>query len=113
MWTKDLNEFALMPGYRQVLSEEESLDEQGNSRRIDGRQLKRYRLSEYKWLTYGQVDTFSRNLAQAFFSKGIASTDKVLIISETRIEWMVCAQAIIRTGATIVTLFSNLGLNLY
>lgn len=92
-----------------MLSEEESLDDQGKSRRIDGRQLKRYRLSEYKWLTYGQVDTFSRSLAQALFSKGIASTDKVLIISETRVEWMVCAQAIIRTGATIVTLFSNLG----
>lgn len=101
--------FPFILGYRQVLSEEISLDEEGNSRRIDGRQLKKYRLSEYQWLTYGQVDTFSRSIAQALFAKGIASSDKVLIISETRIEWMICAQAIIRTGATLVTLFSNLG----
>ncbi|KAI2808186.1 Long-chain-fatty-acid--CoA ligase 4 [Blomia tropicalis] len=98
-------------GYRQILSEEISLDQQGNARRIDGRQLKRYRLSEYKWLTYDQVDFLSRSVAQAMFSKGIASSDKVLIISETRVEWMICAHAIIRTGATIVTLFSNLGLD--
>lgn len=99
-------------GYRQVLSEEESLDEQGNSRRIDGRQLKQYRLSpNYTWMTYGQVDTFTKNLAQSLYARGIASFDKVLIISETRVEWMLCAQAIIRTGATIVTLFSNLGLS--
>ena len=93
-----------------MLSEEESLDDKGKSRRIDGRKLMRYRLSEYKWLTYGQVDTFTHGLAQALFSKGISSSDKVLIISETRVEWMLCAQAIIRTGAAIVTLFSNLGL---
>ena len=98
-------------GYRQVLSEVDSLDEHGNLKRIDGRQLKQYRLSDYQWLTYGQVDSVTNNLAQGLMSMGITDSDKVLILSETRVEWMLSAQAIIRTGAAVVTLFSNLGLS--
>lgn len=98
-----------LTGHRQILSEEETLDEHGNVRRIDGRQLKKYRLSDYQWLNFGQVNTVVKSLAQGLMDKGVAPSDKVLIISETRIEWMLSAHAIVRTGATIVTLFSNLG----
>jgi long-subunit acyl-CoA synthetase (AMP-forming) len=92
-----------------VLSAEDSIGKDGKIRRIDGKSLKKYKLSEYKWLTYGQVDTISRNIAKGLLANGVNYGDKVLLLSETRVEWFLCAQAIAKLGATIVTLFSNLG----
>jgi long-subunit acyl-CoA synthetase (AMP-forming) len=42
-------------------------------------------------------------------ANGVNYGDKVLLLSETRVEWFLCAQAIAKLGGTIVTLFSNLG----
>ena len=98
-------------GHRQVISEEEALDGNGKVKRIDGRSLKKYRLDDYKWMTYQQANDFTTALAHELISTGVTPQSKVLIISETRYEWMLSAQAVVRTGASIVTLFSNLGLN--
>jgi len=94
-----------------VISEEEALDENGKAKRIDGRSLKKYRLDNYKWINYQQADDITRALAHELISTGVTPSSKVLIFSETRYEWMLAAQAIVRTGAAIVTLFSNLGLD--
>lgn len=93
------------------MSEEDSLDEHGRVKRLDGRQLKRYRLSDYQWYNYGQVESITKSIAQGLTVKGVSSKDKVLLLSETRVEWMLAAQGIMRTGATVVTLFSNLGID--
>ncbi|CAG2121636.1 unnamed protein product, partial [Medioppia subpectinata] len=42
-------------------------------------------------------------------ANGAAFGDKILILSETRVEWFLCAQAVAKLGASVVTLFSNLG----
>ncbi|CAG2178879.1 unnamed protein product, partial [Oppiella nova] len=83
----------------------------GKAKRIDGRSLKKYRLSDYKWLTYGQIDTITTSIAKGLVANGAAFGDKILILSETRVEWFLCAQAIAKLGGTVVTLFSNLGIN--
>nr|XP_046917028.1 LOW QUALITY PROTEIN: long chain acyl-CoA synthetase 9, chloroplastic-like [Dermatophagoides farinae] len=98
-------------GYRQVLSEEVALDSQGQIRRMDGRQLKQYHLSDYKWLTYSQVNDVTNNIAQGLIANGINELSRVMIISETRIEWMLCFQSLLRCNATLATVFSNLGVD--
>ncbi|XP_054159257.1 long-chain-fatty-acid--CoA ligase 4-like [Oppia nitens] len=96
-------------GYREVLSCEDSIGRDGKVKRIDGRSLKKYKLSDYKWLTYGQVDVITTNLAKGLLSNGCSFGDKILILSETRVEWFLSAQAVAKLGGTVVTLFSNLG----
>ncbi|CAG2113604.1 unnamed protein product [Medioppia subpectinata] len=95
--------------YREVLSAEESVGADGKARRIDGRSLRKYRLSDYKWLTYGEIDTITTAIAKGLAANGAAFGDKILILSETRVEWFLCAQAVAKLGASVVTLFSNLG----
>ncbi len=92
-----------------MLASEDSVGKDGKVRRIDGKSLKKYHLSDYKWLTYGQIDTITRNIAKGLMANGVNYGDKVLLLSETRVEWFLCAQAIAKLGGTIVTLFSNLG----
>lgn len=92
-----------------MLSEEVALDSQGQIRRMDGRQLKQYHLSDYKWLTYSQVNDVTNNIAQGLIANGINELSRVMIISETRIEWMLCFQSLLRCNATLATVFSNLG----
>ncbi|CAG2117963.1 unnamed protein product, partial [Medioppia subpectinata] len=48
-------------------------------------------------------------MAKGLAANGAAFGDKILILSETRVEWFLCAQAIAKLGGCIVTLFSNLG----
>ena len=78
---------------------------------MDGRKLKRYHLSDYKWLTYGQVQKISALIAKGLMASGIEEGDRIMIFAETRIEWMLSFLAIPQAGAVLVTAFSNLGIN--
>lgn len=92
-----------------MLSEESILNDKGQERRMDGRKLKRYYLSDYKWITYGQAQTTTRNIAKGLMANGITEGDRIMIFAETKIEWMLSFLAIPQTGAVVVTAFSNLG----
>ncbi|CAG2113004.1 unnamed protein product [Medioppia subpectinata] len=94
--------------YREILSVEELRGSDGKARRVDGRPLRQYRLSGYKWLTYGRVDTITTSLARGLAANGAHFQDRILILSETRLEWFLCAQAVAKLGACIVTLSPNL-----
>ena len=94
-----------------MLSAEDSFGADGKAKRIDGRSLKKYKLSDYKWLTYGQIDAITKSLAKGLMASGVSFGDKVLILCETRVEWFLCAQAVAKLGGCVVTLFSNLGMN--
>lgn len=45
------------------------------------------------------------------FSIGLKSNDNVVIFSETRAEWMMCAVACFKIKVPVVTLYSTLGLD--
>lgn len=93
-----------------MLSEQNRVGKDGKEVRIDGRQLKQYRLSPYEWINYGQLHTIVNHLAHGLQAKGVIGGHKVLLMSETRIEWMLSAFAIVDAGGVTVTLFSNLGM---
>ncbi|KAI1283751.1 Long-chain-fatty-acid--CoA ligase 4 [Halotydeus destructor] len=95
-------------GHRTVLNS-------SNSSKVPSQQLTRdvtvKKLSDYKWLTYNQVSRQVERIANVLTRTAReADSDKVLIFSETRYEWMIAAQACFRTGLTLITLYPSLGL---
>ncbi|KAH7638786.1 long chain fatty acid coa ligase-like protein [Dermatophagoides farinae] len=91
-------------GYRKIL--EEIPDEKSG-----GGKVRKYRLSSsYKWLTYMDVDKITNNLAQGLMANGVQKSDRILIFAETRVEWMICFQSILRIGSPIVTVYANMGI---
>ena len=64
-------------GYRQILNEEvvES----------DGTAIKKWDLSDYQWLTYGEVDQRITNISRGLLMNDIKPKDTVLIFCETRL----------------------------
>jgi long-chain acyl-CoA synthetase len=89
-------------GYRSVLAEEDE-------RQADGQVVRKRLLSDYQWLTYEEVDSRMESVANGLSQIGVKSGDIVMIYADTRLEWMVTCQAVFRLGATVGTLYTNLG----
>ena len=70
-------------GYRKVIEEEVVSDKFGKEVRVDGKVLRKVRLSPYQWMTYGQVfdrvDCIARGLVLNGFKRG----DKIITLAET------------------------------
>ncbi len=65
-------------GLRQILAEEEE-------KQPNGKTLKKWKLSEYQWLTIGEVDDKIGFIARGLLSYGVKPKDNVLIFAETRL----------------------------
>lgn len=89
-------------GHRECLGEEDETQP-------DGKVFRKQNLGEYKWLTYVQLDQRIEDIARGLMVHGVKPRDTVLILAETRLEWMLSAQAIFRLGGTIATLYATLG----
>jgi len=78
----------------------------------DGKkQFEKVKLSpQYEWLSYAQYGDRVQKLASSMVSTmGLAKGDRVLIFAETQLDWITCALACFRQGATIVTAYATLG----
>lgn len=89
-------------GYRQILGVEDE-------KQSDGKVFKKQILGDYIWFTYEQIDRRVDNIAKGLLLNGVKPGDVVLILADTRLDWMLAAQAVFRLGATIATLYSTLG----
>lgn len=90
-------------GYRKCYGEEDE-------KQPDGKVFKKQILADsYVWLTYNELDERIDAIARGLMIHGVKPRDVVLIMAETRLEWMLSAQAIFRLGATIATLYATLG----
>ena len=74
-------------GTRQVLSEEDELQP-------NGRLFKKYKMGEYTWRSYVEVEKEACNFGHGIRKLGIQPKDKVVIFSETRAEWMIAAHGL-------------------
>lgn len=76
----------------------------------DGRKMiKKMFDPEYTWYTYHQVDQRIESIMRGLISHGIKQKDYVVIFMETRMEWMLAAQALYRMGSVVATLYATLG----
>lgn len=90
-------------GYRKILKEEKVIQN-------DGRTFyKRALEPKYTWLTYGEIDKRIDDIMRGILINGIKPGDRVVIFMETRMEWMLFAQALYRMGATLATVYATLG----
>ncbi|XP_054158441.1 long-chain-fatty-acid--CoA ligase 4-like [Oppia nitens] len=95
-------------GYRDVLAEEIQMDSEGRPIKIDGKVLRKYRLSDYKWMTLGEVSQRIDNISRGLMATGIRTADRVAIYSETSAQYFLMSAAIGRMGAVAVTVFHTL-----
>ena len=89
-------------GFRRVLAEEDE-------RQPDGKVFRKLHLQDYEWFTYTQIESRVEHVARGLRALGVKEGDPVVIFAETRIEWMLTAQALFRLGAAVVTLYATLG----
>jgi len=90
-------------GYRQCFGEEDE-------KQPDGKVFRKQILDDkYTWLSYDELDQRIDRIARGLMEHGVQPRQTVLILAETRLEWMLSAQAIFRLGATIATLYATLG----
>lgn len=76
----------------------------------DGKTIRKFIMkNEYSWITFGQMIERVDHLANGFLHLGLRSNDNVVIFSETRAEWMLCALACFKIKVPMVTLYATLG----
>ncbi|XP_050460499.1 fatty acid CoA ligase Acsl3 isoform X6 [Cataglyphis hispanica] len=89
-------------GTRQILAEED--EPQPN-----GRIFKKYKMGEYKWKTFNDVDRLAASFGRGLMELGMKPRKNIVIFAETRAEWMIAAHACFKQNFTVVTIYATLG----
>ena len=96
-------------GIRSVLSEQIQLDEAGKPIKIDGKVLKKIKLSDqYHWHTVQEIMDRVDSLARGLEHMGVAKGEKVILFADNSLEWLLTGLALQRINAITVTLLSLL-----
>ncbi|CAF0875128.1 unnamed protein product, partial [Didymodactylos carnosus] len=91
---------------RETLGVREILDVQ-DEKQSNGKVFKKFILGEYKFSTYRELHERIINIGKGLLSLGAKSGDKILLLAETRPEWLLTAFAAFRHDITVVTLLST------
>jgi len=89
-------------GTREIIAE---LDEV----QPNGKMFKKYRLGDYRWITYEDLDATSDYFGRGLRSLGLNPRDKICVFADTRAEWMITVQAAFKHAFPVCTLYTNLG----
>lgn len=90
-------------GHREVVSVEDQ-------KQSDGKVIRKYTMKDvYSWITYKEMMERIDSFANGLLSIGLKSNDNIVIFSETRSEWLMCAVACFKIKVPIVTLYATLG----
>lgn len=73
--------------------------------------LRQVKLSDYKWVSFRQFEHQIESARRGFLLEGIRAGDKVMLYADTRPEWQISSQALIRLGAVVGTMYSTLGVD--
>jgi len=89
-------------GTRQLLSEEDECQP-------NGKIFKKWKLGDYTWHSYIDVDVLSTQLGKGLRELGQNYLQNICIFADTKAEWMIAAQACFKQTFPLVTLYTNLG----
>lgn len=92
--------------YREVLREEWRKRPDGSDKL-----LRQVELADYRWITFGHFNAQIEAARRGFLLEGIRPNDKVMLYADTRPEWQISSQALIRLGAIVATMYSTLGVD--
>jgi len=89
-------------GTRDILGEEDEVQ-------ANGKMFKKLELGDYRWMTYEEVDGMADNFGRGLRTLGQSPNQNLCLFADTRMEWMVAAQASFRQSFPVVTIYTNLG----
>jgi len=89
-------------GTREVLGEMDEV--QGN-----GKVFKKLSLGEYKWITYNETASISKQFGKGLRELGVTPNSSIVVYAETRAEWIMSAFGAFSQSITVSTLYTNLG----
>ena len=91
----------------------------------NGKMFKKLELGDYRWMTYEevpsiktnqiltllyvQVDAMADNFGRGLRTLGQKPEQNLCLFADTRMEWLVAAQASFRQSFPVVTIYTNLG----
>jgi len=75
----------------------------------NGKLFKKWRMGEYSWQSYVDIDTLSTNLGKGLRELGQLPQQNLCIFADTKADWMVAAQGCFKQSFPVVTLYTNLG----
>ncbi|XP_053996394.1 fatty acid CoA ligase Acsl3 isoform X2 [Hylaeus anthracinus] len=101
-WVSKLHGDKRCLGTRQILADEDELQP-------NGRIFKKYRMGEYKWKSYVDVDRLTVSFSRGLRELGLTVRKNIVIFAETRAEWMIAAYGCFRQNLTVVTIYATLG----
>jgi len=94
--------------HKSCLGTRELLDEQDETQ-PNGKVFKKWKLGDYRWNSYVDVDIQSTNFGKGLRELGQLYKQNICIFADTKTEWMVAAQACFKQTFPVVTLYTNLG----
>ncbi|KAK0181964.1 hypothetical protein PV327_000141 [Microctonus hyperodae] len=89
-------------GTRQILAEENELQP-------NGRVFKKYKMGDYKWKSYTEVERLAASFSRGLKEFGLTKQKNIAIFAETRAEWMISTHGCFKQDLTVVTIYSTLG----
>lgn len=89
-------------GTRDILGEEDEVQ-------TNGKMFKKLELGDYRWMTYEEVDSLVDSFGRGLRTLGQKPEQNLCLFADTRMEWMVAAQASFRQSFPVVTIYTNLG----
>jgi len=89
-------------GTRKLLEEQDEVQP-------NGKLFKKWRMGEYSWQSYLDIDTLSTNLGKGLRELGQLPQQNLCIFADTKADWMVAAQGCFKQSFPVVTLYTNLG----
>ncbi len=96
-------------GYRKIIQEEVVADDNGKEVRVDGKVLRKFRLSDYQWMTYGEIFDKSDLITKGLLINGFKRKEKIVLLSETCADVLIFGISLANVGAVTVSVFATLG----
>ena len=66
-------------------------------------------LGDYHWRTFSEMDCEAEKFGRGLLELGLKPKENIVLFSETRAEWIICADGIMKQNIPLVTLYATLG----
>lgn len=105
----DVFKFALKRYPNKALFGRRDISGEKEETQKDGKVFKKLVLGGYKWSTFSEINEKVDNIGKGLLALGVRPRQNIVILAETRIEWMVTAHACFRINIPVCTVYATLG----
>ena len=66
-------------------------------------------MGDYQWRTFAETNSEAESFGRGLRELGLKPQDNVVVFADTRAEWLIAANGLMKQNMPIVTLYANLG----